>query len=592
MAVAETKRSSPLDIGLRFSVGHPLSWLAITVLLLLTGYAWLSVYAGNGAESDNFAVVKKIIPDSSVQEQEQIVASLVKQEKMTIAREGDENRAKSYLEFEAVEQQILPLLDAADVHFEVGQYVNPPGDNAWEDYQSILAINPNESVATAGLTKIKSRLITGAEQAIDQGDFAEAENWLVQLDKIQPGDVTQSDLRTELSQQIKLEAERKLRQQEAETLQGKVATSLSQAEQEETKIPINYNKLKDLYDRVSQLDPTNAEAREGLIRLSDQKLDEVEQWLHGDNIEQAQIGLNQAFSIFPANKRISSLNLALNSSIKQKQQLEQQKLLEQQQLEQQKLEQEARDQAKQKRDQELAETKRQKQQKQKSANAAKKTAATSPLALLKPIASAETGSVTVTQKAPENPVTPSKIETQAATPTTLSFSNTELGAIAARKEVLQQGVKAYYSGDYNRSFELLYPLAQEDVPRAQFRIGIMYQFGRSVSVNKDLAEKWFTAALPDLLREAQQGVAWAQTDLGTAYEFGISLQQDYERAAYWYQQAADNGYAGAQTNLGVLYAQGDGVNYDRAKAVFWLRKAAAQGDRVALENLGIMGESP
>ena len=126
-------------------------------------------------------------------------------------------------------------------------------------------------------------------------------------------------------------------------------------------------------------------------------------------------------------------------------------------------------------------------------------------------------------------------------------------------------------------------------PRAQFRIGVMYRYGRSVAKNPDLSEKWFTEALPDILKLAQQGLPWAQTDLGTAYELGISLNQDFERAAYWYKLAAQQEYAGAQTNLGVLYANGEGVDYSRSEAVFWLKKAAKQGDLVAIENLKIMG---
>ena len=127
------------------------------------------------------------------------------------------------------------------------------------------------------------------------------------------------------------------------------------------------------------------------------------------------------------------------------------------------------------------------------------------------------------------------------------------------------------------------------MPRAQFRIGVMYRYGRSVAENPDLSERWFNRALPAILQLAQRGQAWAQTDLGTAYELGISLKQDFQRAAYWYRQAADQGYAGAQTNLGVLYANGEGVSYSRQEAVYWLKQAAEQGDLVAIENLRIMG---
>jgi TPR repeat protein len=178
----------------------------------------------------------------------------------------------------------------------------------------------------------------------------------------------------------------------------------------------------------------------------------------------------------------------------------------------------------------------------------------------------------------------------ASNATIIEETSAEEIAELARIAELEKGIRAYYDGNYNTSFELLYPLAEEGEARAQFRIGVMYRYGRSVSKNSDLSEKWFTLALPTVLRRAQTGDAWAQTDLGTAYEIGISLTQDFERAAYWYRLAAEQNYPGAQTNLGVLYANGEGVSYNRSKAVFWLKKAASQGDLVALQNLSVMGE--
>lgn len=544
-------------------MGHPLAWLGITLLLLFVGYTWLSFYADQGAAPPDRTAVKKLSTASVNAEMLAAESEVEKQQQMPITRENDDDRAEAYMQYEAVEQQILSLLDRADVHFENGQFVSPAGENAWEDYQAILEIDPNESIAIAGLTKVKSRLIGNAEEAIDNGDLADAENWLVQLDTIQPDDPTQTELRQEISDLIAAEAEAKLKQQEAEALQKKIETTLSQAAEEELKKPINYNKILDLYNRVNELEPGNIAAREGLARLSDVKLDDVEKWLREEKLDLAETGLQDAREIYPDNRRISSLQLALDASLGRKQQNEERErlaIIEEEEL---------------KRKQQEQEQKQKTQQVQSVEQSAQQDQAT-PSTTSQPLETLAAG-VVGTPKAAPTPAAPKSTESTPKQP-------------VASDATLSAGIKAYYNGDYNRSFELLYPLAQEGVPRAQFRIGIMYQFGRSVALNTDLAEKWFTAALPQLLREAQRGVAWAQTDLGTAYEFGISLQQDYERAAYWYQRAANQGYAGAQTNLGVLFAQGDGVPYDRAKAINWFRKAASQGDRVAKENLEILGE--
>ena len=166
--------------------------------------------------------------------------------------------------------------------------------------------------------------------------------------------------------------------------------------------------------------------------------------------------------------------------------------------------------------------------------------------------------------------------------------NTTSSVSTDKYSQLLEGVRAYYAGDYDLSFEKLHPLAEEDVARAQFRLGIMYNQGRTVVENKDLARQWIARALPTILRAAQNNEAWAQADLGTAYELGVGVNKNMRHAASWYQKAADQGYAGAQTNLGVLYGSGYGVKYDRQRAVYWLKLAAAQGDKIAQDNLRIL----
>ncbi|MBX2868550.1 MAG: sel1 repeat family protein [Acidiferrobacterales bacterium] len=558
----DTSYLAPASRGL--SLGHPIVWLAITLGLLALGYVWLSVYAGNTDGPAPTAAVKKLTPEDAARN---IAESNVKKEiEMAITRDNDEDRVAEYLAYESIEQQILPLLDAADVQFENEQFVSPEGDNAWESYNAILAIAPDESIAVAGKTKVKSRLIGNAEQAIDNGAYEEAESWLSQLDLIQPEDSFQTNLREEISVLISKDAEKKLLEQKEEEKQQKIETALSQANEELNTDSPNYNKIRDLYGLVSELDPENSAAQDGLESLSDRRLDQVETALRDGDLDAATSGLKAAKAIFPGNKRIGGLQLAIDANLKQKQ---------------------AREEAEKQRKEEQEEAK--KSQVAKTTEPSAKTPDSEVAKKNTQVASSDV-STTVTNALVNQPVLP-KAENTAPKIVSgiIGLDKAAKPRVKTESPSLIKGIRAYYNGEYANSFELLYPLAQEGVPRAQFRIGIMYQFGRSVAKNADLAEKWFTAALPELLRQSQQGIAWAQTDLGTAYEFGISLQQDYERAAYWYQKAAIQGYAGAQTNLGVLYAQGDGVPYNRSKAIEWLKKAAAQGDRVANENLNILG---
>ncbi len=151
------------------------------------------------------------------------------------------------------------------------------------------------------------------------------------------------------------------------------------------------------------------------------------------------------------------------------------------------------------------------------------------------------------------------------------------------------GIQAYYRGAYEQAFRLLNPLAQRSDARAQFRVGIMYNLGRGVAQNPELAEKWIRSALPSVQSAATSGEAWAQADLGSLYEEGLIVTRNPVEAARWYRLAAEQGYSGAQTNLGVMYATGAGVKQDVTEAVRWFRLAAAQGDKIARDNLATLG---
>ena len=500
--------------------GHPVSWLGVTLFIVLIAYVWMEQVT----EDIVVESVKKLSPETSSTDLE-VAENIIKQESMAISNSSDESRAQEYLEAELIEDSIEPLFQAADQHMDLGQYVLPEADNAWHDFQQILTMSADNTRASSGQTRIRNLLIDNAETAMESGDLADAENWLVQLEVIDPDGAFQQDIRSEIKSRIELEAKAKLEQQKEQERMQKIENALTQAKDEEDEFPINYNKINDLYNRVLEIDPENSQALTGLTNLIDKILDQAEAALRNDSLDESQAYLLRARRMDPENKRLSSLQLALDSKLAQ---------------------------VEAKKQQEAAELQA------SSAESVKDDA-------IDEIVSTLDDSKVVEDVTAEEVVTTNQ------------------------QAQLEEGIQAYYDGNYNKSFELLYPLAENGNSRAQFRIGVMYRYGRSVTQNADLSEKWFTEALPSILNLAQRGSTWAQTDLGTAYEIGISLNQDYERAAYWYRQAAEQGYAGAQTNLGVLYANGEGVDYSRSEAIHWLTMAAKQGDLVAIENLRIMG---
>ena len=74
---------------------------------------------------------------------------------------------------------------------------------------------------------------------------------------------------------------------------------------------------------------------------------------------------------------------------------------------------------------------------------------------------------------------------------------------------------------------------------------------------------------------AAEGNSRAQYNLGVMYDFAKGVPQDFTAARQWYEKAAAQGHAGAQNNLGGLYEFGHGVKRDYVRAYMWYNIASA-----------------
>jgi TPR repeat protein len=81
---------------------------------------------------------------------------------------------------------------------------------------------------------------------------------------------------------------------------------------------------------------------------------------------------------------------------------------------------------------------------------------------------------------------------------------------------------------------------------------------------------------------ADQGDPKAQNKLGTIYQHGWGVPQNYSDAVSWFRQAADRGNADAQNNLGFMFLYGRGVARDYVNAHLWFDLAASGGHRSAV----------
>jgi uncharacterized protein len=160
-----------------------------------------------------------------------------------------------------------------------------------------------------------------------------------------------------------------------------------------------------------------------------------------------------------------------------------------------------------------------------------------------------------------------------------------------------------------RDFNALSSQAESGDREAQFWLGSIYERGRLVPKDRELAESWFSKSAEAgyapseralgllywhtdpakaamwLQQAARKGDAEAQFDLGNFYEQGVLGTINHTQALSWIQESAKQGHPDAQVSLGQMYEDGEGVLQNYAVAAKWYRKAAEH-----VPNLGGAGQ--
>lgn len=151
------------------------------------------------------------------------------------------------------------------------------------------------------------------------------------------------------------------------------------------------------------------------------------------------------------------------------------------------------------------------------------------------------------------------------------------GAGPARAGAFEDGYAAYEQGDLAKALKIWMPLAQAGHGLAQYNIGLMYEEGKGVAHNRELAVQWW-------LKAANNKVPQALHNLAGLYLFGPDAE--HAKAVPWITKAADLGIIRSQYTLGKMYLDGLGLPKNGDKARFWIEKAAAKGLDRAQYNMG------
>ncbi len=86
-----------------------------------------------------------------------------------------------------LKKQLEGILEVAEVHMMVGRLLNPPGSNAYNEYQKVLKLHPYDRQAIAGLERLLDQLAMLAKQAINEGDYEQAEKLITEGLEINAG---------------------------------------------------------------------------------------------------------------------------------------------------------------------------------------------------------------------------------------------------------------------------------------------------------------------------------------------------------------------------------------------------------------------
>lgn len=153
-------------------------------------------------------------------------------------------------------QQIDQLLSKADAALSSKQFTTPEQDNAYDYYQQVLDLAPDNARATKGLAQIESSLFSLADSNFKAQKIDQAIAYLDQLDKINPSSEPARTLRQQISQQTSKAAQ--------------LASLLDKAERQykakRYTTPDDDNAY-DTYQQILAIDAANKTAKTGIANI-------------------------------------------------------------------------------------------------------------------------------------------------------------------------------------------------------------------------------------------------------------------------------------------------------------------------------------
>jgi hypothetical protein len=88
------------------------------------------------------------------------------------------------------ESRIAELLARADNHLQALHLTTPVGENAFEDFNAVLQLQPENEAAKRGIAEISARYVELADGAMVRGEFVAARRYLELAEMVDPGNTS------------------------------------------------------------------------------------------------------------------------------------------------------------------------------------------------------------------------------------------------------------------------------------------------------------------------------------------------------------------------------------------------------------------
>ncbi len=227
-------------------------------------------------------------------------------------------------------RRIETLLAEAREFVAGDSLTSPAGANAYERYQEVLSLDPNNPVASEGIASIAGSLLERADAQIDAGELGRARAYInaavqvypqhpklaVVSEKAMEAEAELEDARLQEErllveqrekQRLALEQERKQRQDKINSL---LAAASEDIKAGRLNSPENNNAI-DRYNQVIALDPANVEALEGYEKVAQRYIDIASDAIRAGRLDEAERNLTRAKILSPGNTQYAAVQTAL-----------------------------------------------------------------------------------------------------------------------------------------------------------------------------------------------------------------------------------------------------------------------------------------